>query len=666
MTAFRFGWRPDRPDPKDHLFKLHMGDAPRAESATRMLGLSGAVRDQRNTGSCFPAGTLVLMGDHTERPIEEVAIGNEVITHTGKRRKVLRTQVRPYDSLMYALKLRGYGYPLTMTDEHPVACIRARDTAREDRPSDRADVEWVPARELKPRDWVLVPARTQPEEDAAPIRLDVERFIEGDCVAADGRVRIISARKSHTIASSVLLDERLSRLLGLFLAEGSYQKGYGRPSGLTFTFAREERTYQTFVVEAIREIFGADAKVEETDARPSISDVSCSNTTLAEFFYSLCGEGALRKCVPQPVFESCRNVRLALLRGWLEGDGTKGDARLKSTRGVTRGAVQIDGVTSSIEMARGLFRLSLLCGLKPGFTQRKQADHQSAPGNTLVFYSEDAFVLRPDAADRAAELGITPSPWKKYRKHEHGFLCRVDSIEITQPDEPLDVYNLEVEGEHTYIANSIAVHNCVGQACAEAIQVRRRLDGAPAHEELSALALYWHARALSGQEDEDEGTYIRNAMQVARKVGVCSEDSWPFDEAKVNQRPSMAAELEGLHRFEGSFERITETGPWRAERVLDALQSDCPVVFGTQVTSVFMAHRGDGVIAAPRPNDVRVGGHAVFALGFSDFGRRVRIKNSWSSSWADRGFAWIDPEWLALPETQDVIVLRPRPLQVAA
>src|SRR3989344_6094201 len=32
---------------------------------------------------CFPAGHMVLMADGTEKPIEQVVVGDEVVTHAG-------------------------------------------------------------------------------------------------------------------------------------------------------------------------------------------------------------------------------------------------------------------------------------------------------------------------------------------------------------------------------------------------------------------------------------------------------------------------------------------------------------------------------------------------------------------------------------------------------
>ncbi len=207
------------------------------------------------------------------------------------------------------------------------------------------------------------------------------------------------------------------------------------------------------------------------------------------------------------------------------------------------------------------------------------------------------------------------------------------------------------------VRDQSASSSCVGHAVAEAIEVRQRSDTDDLLTRLSPAALYWHARALDSFADEDGGAYIRSAIRAAKAIGVCREAVWPLDLAKINARPSMQAEIEGVHRFDGAYERISGTGAWRIERVLDALQAGSPVVFGTQVTTAFMRHRGEGVIAAPKPEDRREGGHALCALGFDQRGARIRVLNSWGMEWGDHGWCWLDPEWFSNAETQDVWAL---------
>lgn len=71
---------------------------------------SGGCNPSGGGGSCFPAGTMVLMGDYTEKPIEEVLIGEVVITPFGPARvKVLERPLlgnRPLYEMQNGRKLR--------------------------------------------------------------------------------------------------------------------------------------------------------------------------------------------------------------------------------------------------------------------------------------------------------------------------------------------------------------------------------------------------------------------------------------------------------------------------------------------------------------------------------------------------------------------------------
>ena len=64
---------------------------------------------------CFPAGTLVLTRTGY-RPIEEIEIGDEVLTHRNRWRKV----VELHQSFKVLRIIRGHGHPgIACSNEHP-------------------------------------------------------------------------------------------------------------------------------------------------------------------------------------------------------------------------------------------------------------------------------------------------------------------------------------------------------------------------------------------------------------------------------------------------------------------------------------------------------------------------------------------------------------------
>lgn len=465
-----FGYHPDKRRDRDA--RMHVGALLAHFGAQVIPGVGNLsafrvpIYDQGQTGSCFPAGTPILLADGTERSIEDVAVGNEVMTHNGMCRPVTKVFQRSYEDELYSVRLHGFGYATTMTREHPVCVVRnaltKKRAGRIHEPFEAGDIEWVAACDLKPGDFVLMPANTRPEEPCGTQYLRTADYIERDIWEGEGVVRIMEARRPSTIPSRFVVDERFATLVGLFLAEGSYRKNDGLLGGLNFTFARHEDEYQQYVVEALKAIFGVDASIEKEDSRPSVADVRINNATLAELFYGLCGEGALYKRVPKVFYSASRSVRLALLRGWMQGDGAQDPLP------VYKRSVQADGTTSSKALHRGMMRIALLSGLKPGASIRNQEEHQNAPPRELYFYGNDVFEIFPDKREKVAQRGVEPNgKTKNYRRHDLGFICRIQSIEVSEVEQPIEVYNLEVEGEHTYVANFMAVHNCGGHGSAQ-------------------------------------------------------------------------------------------------------------------------------------------------------------------------------------------------------
>ena len=84
---------------------------------------------------CFPAGTLITT-DTGQVPIEDVRVGDSVLTHRRRMRPVVQTMTRVAD---HRVHVKVMGAPVVVTtDEHPFYARRTRDS----------DPEWIAAGSL--------------------------------------------------------------------------------------------------------------------------------------------------------------------------------------------------------------------------------------------------------------------------------------------------------------------------------------------------------------------------------------------------------------------------------------------------------------------------------------------------------------------------------------
>ena len=74
---------------------------------------------------CFAPGTDVQMGDGTYRPIEDICVGDSVITHTGEVRQVTHTFERDYEGPIRAIHVEGLDRPILATGNHPFRSLKS-------------------------------------------------------------------------------------------------------------------------------------------------------------------------------------------------------------------------------------------------------------------------------------------------------------------------------------------------------------------------------------------------------------------------------------------------------------------------------------------------------------------------------------------------------------
>jgi DNA polymerase III subunit alpha len=266
---------------------------------------------------CLLAGQSIVTSTGRKN-IEEIKVGDLVLTHKGRFRKVTRIMKRSYQGRGYEIEIAQSKRSLTLTEEHPI--LVRDDTGIVDwkKPGDiRATTKWEGGGNLN-GEYVCLPKL---ENDSATIH--TFDWLPAHFTLNDqGEIGRHKQKKGDrdvfwSFPKVLELTPQLARFLGLYVAEGS-AKDNGH---ITFTFHLEEKDYADFVMTTLAEL-GIKAKIYERPSKSTREVVAC-HVPLALLLLAMCGKGAHSKRVPLPILTSNQSLRKDFLQGLNEGDGKK-------------------------------------------------------------------------------------------------------------------------------------------------------------------------------------------------------------------------------------------------------------------------------------------------------------------------------------------------------
>lgn len=599
------------------------------------------------TGSCFPAGTPVRMADGSEKPIEEVRVGDEVITHTGMSRRVVETMRRDYTGDLLTLHVKGFAFPLTMTADHRVAVVETagRVTARREGERLRHSLTWVRADELSEGDGAVVGCVLR-EEDAEIDLLPLlgDRGVDMDSLAAGGsedhgpysraravraredirsgscagRIRLRHSRYENAIFRRVAVSASFARFIGLYLAEGGVHDGR-----VTFTYSAQER--DTLAAETLvlaRGLFGAEGELLHEPGRGRTT-VRFNNLTLAAALKALVPGDVYTKRVPGAFFNAPAPVRAALIGGWYAGDGyyQAGDDRRDG---------KIQGVTASAGLARDVTTLALSVGHRASCSRRKPRG-RSREAWDVYLSGESARIAiaaakgcQADTVTRRAAGDTNFCPFGYVRA-----VKRVDRIAVVN----LPVYDFEVEEDHSFLAGGLVVHNCVGAGGGNMLRtlmcVEIAAGEAEEYQELFWLFTYGRSRYHAGMPNPGEGSF-GSAWAKAIKEDGCLH----LKEAPGLPQPALKS---GWIQFTASVERTYSDGDAKVNLDLMPTARLHPVKSFARIRS---ADEGKAAIA----NGYPLTQASMFGTsGAKRQGSPAVMVAEWDGSWAHQ--MWFDSCW---------------------
>jgi C1A family cysteine protease len=174
--------------------------------------------------------------------------------------------------------------------------------------------------------------------------------------------------------------------------------------------------------------------------------------------------------------------------------------------------------------------------------------------------------------------------------------------------------------------------------------------------------LYHVELGLDSDLGSDAGSTLDSGLQALLKYGICSENSCPYtdnEEIVCQQLPPSTAFVEAAQNKLpiGTVMHV----PLQVSLFKQALAHGLPLAVGIMVYSSFEspAVTQTGKIPLPKKSSEQcLGGHAVCLCGYDDSKQAFLLKNSWGSSWALQGYAWLPYAYVSDPQlTSDAVCL---------
>jgi len=193
------------------------------------------------------------------------------------------------------------------------------------------------------------------------------------------------------------------------------------------------------------------------------------------------------------------------------------------------------------------------------------------------------------------------------------------------------------------VENQGALGSCTANALVGALEFLERKDTVP-FSDLSRLFIYYNERVIERTVAQDSGAMLRDGIKTLAKQGVCSESRWPYIISKFTRKPAAACYTEAAKHRIANYQRLETLADMRG-----CLAAGFPFVFGFTVYESFEspAVAKTGVLNMPKPSESVLGGHAVCAVGYDDKAKRFIVRNSWGTSWGQKGYFTMPYDYLA-------------------
>lgn len=291
--------------------------------------------------NCLPAGTKIIIPGGV-KSIEDIRIGDSVLTHNGRYQKVINTFKHDNADNIYEIDIAG-NPKLTITEGHPIFAIKTqqcpRDSSKgelqgaclsmcEDRTKherytipcnryyEKYEPQFIKTNEIAVNDFAGFPINNDINDIKSfrisdYIKLDSTRYEINDDYISNKNGTIIK------IKNKIMVNGDFMRFCGYYVAEGTISKH----GDIHIAFNKTEKEYVTDVISLFKNVFGVKATAKENKYNGCVVRVVSTpiNKLLRLFF----NHYAHNKHIPEFFMYLPHDKQKGFIKGYFRGDGHK-------------------------------------------------------------------------------------------------------------------------------------------------------------------------------------------------------------------------------------------------------------------------------------------------------------------------------------------------------
>lgn len=362
---------------------------------------------------CIVEGQLI----HTRRgflPIEQVGVGDVVLTHKGNWKTVTDTSRREHRGLLTKLTYRRFDEPLSCTHDHKVFAVK----------KGQLKPDWIEAHKVLPGDFLAMPRPASLKKSITDLQFP--QHLRHSAIQVNQFGMEQANGRYVQIPDLIKLDDDLLFIIGWYLAEGFASVVAGKGRFISFSGHEKERSTLEMISGYLSQ-FGVKSTIYTKKDSKGI-ELRAYSIELAYWFHEWFGSDCYTKKIPSLLMDLPAEQTKVLLSGYISGDGyCRGNS--------------VEWVSASPTLASQMGLLALRCGKSVAL--RRGTHHVN---HWIGSYTENGSPSNP-------ALSFSDS---EYVYHQ---VTKTETFFATRKPKTM-VYDLTVEDDHSFVVGQAIVHNC--------------------------------------------------------------------------------------------------------------------------------------------------------------------------------------------------------------